>query len=206
MRNQLISYIDLLFAGNPDTEEIKQEILQNTLDRYDDLVAEGKSPEAAYSLAISGIGDISEILNGNRPQPEYHQAHAEGSGQRRSCARLLQGIAVALFILCPVPVIILQDVLGVVLLLVTVAIATGMMIICPSQKKASIAPSAYSPQQQLGKSIRHAVSTLGLVVYFVVSFATGAWFITWVIFPITAAVNELIKAFMDLKEAKEYEE
>ena len=62
MREQLIQYVNLLFAGAIDCEEVKQEILQNTLDRFDDLVAQGKSPEAAYRLAIAGIGDINEIL------------------------------------------------------------------------------------------------------------------------------------------------
>ena len=62
MRTQLIQYLDLLFAGSKDSEDIHQEILQNTLDRYDDLILEGKTPEAAYRLAILGIGDISEIL------------------------------------------------------------------------------------------------------------------------------------------------
>ena len=44
MREQLISYVDLLFAGAEDADDIKQEILQNTLDRYDDLINQGKSP------------------------------------------------------------------------------------------------------------------------------------------------------------------
>ena len=44
MREQLIQYVDLLFAGAKDCGDIKQEILQNTLDRYDDLIAEGKHP------------------------------------------------------------------------------------------------------------------------------------------------------------------
>ena len=61
MREKLIQYIDLLFAGTADTDDIKQEILQNTLDRYDDLIAQGKAPEAADSLAISGVGDIHEV-------------------------------------------------------------------------------------------------------------------------------------------------
>ena len=67
MKDQLIRYVDLLFAGAPDASEIKQEILQNTLDRYDDLIAQGKSPQAAYSLSISGIGDVSELLGQNVP-------------------------------------------------------------------------------------------------------------------------------------------
>ena len=55
MKEKLIQYVDLLFAGATGSEEIKQEILQNTLDRYDDLIAEGRSPESAYRIAISGI-------------------------------------------------------------------------------------------------------------------------------------------------------
>ena len=38
MRNKLICYIEGLFEGVPDTpqvRELKEEILQNTLDRYD---------------------------------------------------------------------------------------------------------------------------------------------------------------------------
>ena len=62
MREQLIQYVQLLFAGAADCDDTRQEILQNTLDRYDDLVAAGKTPEAAYRLAIMGIGDINEIL------------------------------------------------------------------------------------------------------------------------------------------------
>ena len=65
MREKLKTYIDYLFAGAPQTaatEETKAEILQNTLDKYDDLIAEGKTPEAAYSLAVSGIGDLRDFL------------------------------------------------------------------------------------------------------------------------------------------------
>ena len=39
-------------------------------------------------------------------------------------------------------------------------------------------------------------------IYFIVSFLTGAWYITWAIFPITAAVQGLTKAILDLKEGK----
>ena len=35
MREQLEQYVKLLFAGTPDSEDMQQEILQNTLDRYD---------------------------------------------------------------------------------------------------------------------------------------------------------------------------
>ena len=85
MRDQLIQYVDLLFAGAADWEDIKQEILQNTLDRYDDLIAQGKAPEAAYRLAISGIGDINEIIGSarNEPSPAPAPAAPEKSEEKK---------------------------------------------------------------------------------------------------------------------------
>jgi len=35
MKEQLIQYVNLLFAGTTGCDDIRQEILQNTLDRYE---------------------------------------------------------------------------------------------------------------------------------------------------------------------------
>lgn len=61
MRDKLIQYINLLFDKIPNSRDMEQEILQNSLDRFDDLVSQGKSPEAAYQLAISGLGDLQAL-------------------------------------------------------------------------------------------------------------------------------------------------
>ena len=37
-----------------------------------------------------------------------------------------------------------------------------------------------------------------LIVYFAVSFLTGAWYITWLIFLIGTAVMNIVKAIFDL--------
>lgn len=204
MRNKLISYVDLLFAGNPDTEDIKQEILQNTLDRYDDLIAQGKSPEAAYSLAISGIGDISEIIGSAASQGASDNQSGGKGKKNEGDSKLLRAVAVALYILCPVPLFIIQNEIGLCLLLVMVAVATALMVISNSQKRKeqNVYVIHLTPQQKLRKSIRSVINTAGLVIYFVISFATGAWFITWLVFPIAATISELVGACMDLKEEK----
>ena len=44
MRERLIQHVEQLFAGAPGAEDIKQEILQNTLDRFDDLIDQGYTP------------------------------------------------------------------------------------------------------------------------------------------------------------------
>lgn len=126
MREQLIRYVELLFAGAENAGDIQQEILQNTLDRYDDLIAQGKTPEAAYRLAISGIGDINEILGsaggaapkatGAVPQP-VQKGVVDAKWQP-----LLRVLSIVCYILCPLPLFLIQDEAGLCLLLVMVAL------------------------------------------------------------------------------------
>lgn len=207
MRERLIAYVDLLFAGNPEAEDIKQEILQNTLDKYDDLVAGGRTPEAAYSLAISGIGDLSELLGKKTAAERGPAAEPRETAEEMKRRKLQRAVAVGLYILCPAPLFVFQDGAGLGLLLVLVALATVLMIFAGKDRKQEGGNGTYTqpertPQQELKKSIHSAVSTVGLCAYFIVSFLTGAWHLTWLIFPITAAVNGLVSAILDLKEVK----
>ena len=50
------------------------------------------------------------------------------------------------------------------------------------------------------KSLSSALWTLTLAVYFILSFSTHAWHITWVIFLIATAAEQLLKACFDLKK------
>ena len=206
MKKQLISYVDLLFAGNPEAEDVKQEILQNTLDKYDDLVAGGKSPEAAYSLAISGIGDLSELLGGTAPGAENFVPVRKESAEENKKRKLERAIAVGLYIVSPIPLFGLRNETGLCLLLVLVAAATVLMVFSGKEKQAGGNGSYVDPrmmaQQKLKKSIQSVVTTVGLCVYLIVSVLTGAWGLTWLIFLIVEAVNGLISAIMDLKEVK----
>ena len=104
MREQLIQYVQLLFAGVEDCDDIRQEILQNTLDRYDDLIAAGKTPEAAYRLAIMGIGDINEILGRTSGTPAVMPVPAVSQEKQDTpTKKILRAIGVGLYILCPLP-------------------------------------------------------------------------------------------------------
>ena len=258
MREQLIQYVNLLFAGAPDSEDIRQEILQNTLDRYDDLVAAGKTPEAAYRLAISGIGDISEILGTREPEaPAAPEAPAQEENTDSLAKKLLRAIAVGLYILCPLPLFVLSSLdmgtLGLCGTLCFVAVATVLIILGGKKNSSEKDGEEDAPKSQLGKSLNGLIWSIGLVVYlaifpilgaisnlvcallpaespladqqkrrlrkslgglcwalglavyFLLSFATSAWYITWVVFPITGAVQGLTLAVWDLKEAVNHE-
>ena len=70
MKGKLKEYIDTVFADAerraPDhlrVRELKEEILQNIYDRYDDQIALGRTPAAAYNIAIAGVGDVTDLLD-----------------------------------------------------------------------------------------------------------------------------------------------
>ncbi len=205
MREQLIQYVELLFAGARDCEDVKQEILQNTLDRYDDLITEGKVPEAAYRLAITGIGDINEIL-GNQPshaapQPSQRKQEADSDKYRR----LQRAIGIAAFILCPVPLLLCvvegQAMMGITMMLMLVAVGTMLMVISGKDQ-------AQPPHRHSSLFVSIAMSLLwplATIVYFLISFSTGAWHLTWLVFPIAGAISAVIRAIEDWKEENNHE-
>lgn len=216
MREQLIQYVNLLFAGAQDCADTQQEILQNILDRYDDLIAQGKPPEAAYRLAISGIGDINEILGG---KPEYAAVMQSPTPEETdtgdsSFKKIIRAVAIGLYILCPIPLIILSemgmDTIGLCGTISLVAIATILILL--GRKKTAVIERKEeddsvqrSPRQELRKGVNSLIWAIGLAVYFIISFATMAWYVTWVIFPIIAAIQGLVRAILDLVEVNHHE-
>ena len=212
MREQLIQYVELLFAGATDSEEIKQEILQNTLDRFDDLVAQGKSPEAAYRLAITGIGDINEILGATVHSPaatatpvQTVQPETEEDIRRKK----IRAGAIALYIICALPLIVLSqfglDILGLCLTLLIVAFATYLMIVTGKKDDDEDEKESKEAKHPLKESIGNIIWVVGLILYFGSSFYTGAWHITWLLFPIMACARGLSDAIIDLVEVKKHE-
>ena len=226
MEYNIRAYVDELFQNAPRTQkayELKVELTQNLLDKYHALIAEGKSPEDAYNLTVVSIGDVRELFEGledtpTRTEPVYIPV---GSPERRSA--IITSVAVMLYILSVVPVIVLGsipipglDILGVVLMFVMIALATGLLIYHNATKPKKKAPAGTvvedfrkwqtksTSNKQLLKAIRSAYWPLVTAFYFLLSFGTGKWHITWIVFLIAPAVDSIIKSVLILndKEAK----
>lgn len=213
MNKLLYEHIDKLFEGAPDTKqtnEIKEEILQNTLDRYNDLISEGKTEEEAYRIAVAGIGDITHLIE-SVAVPDTNAGYTrEQIEKNRKSRSILLSVAVALYIMCIIPPIIFEETyenLGVVLMFVIAAIATGI-IIYRAGTKLNYSEEAYQStepencktkaEKSILRAINGVICAIMLIVYFAVSFLTGAWYITWVIFLIGTAVMNIVKAIFDL--------
>ncbi len=196
MRDQLIQYVKLLFAGTQDREEMQQEILQNTLDRYDDLIDQGKTPEAAYRLAIAGIGDLAELL-GDSPADPLPQDPAPVSKPKSSQRKkgVLHAIAIAMYICCVIPVILFDSLgleeVGVCLMFAMIAVATLLITLPIGRNKTADNHATEEPPEK--KPEKGIWGTVVLILYLLFSFLTHAWYITWIIFPISSLIQHIIK-------------
>ncbi len=218
MQEKLREYMDDLFQDAPKTRkviELKEEILQNLTDKYNDLIAEGKTEEAAYNIAVASVGDVQELIDNLQNEPISGQNHVTGGAaeyyRRRSA--ILVSVAVALYILCIIPPMIFLDnlILGPVLMFVMIAIATGLLIYNNMTKPRKDENDGTvvaefkewkeknSSKRQAYKAISAAIWSLTVAVYILVSFTTSAWHISWIIFLIAAAIDSAVKAVFDLK-------
>jgi hypothetical protein len=215
MNNRLREYIDNLFATAPSNAkavEVKEEILQNLTDKYNDLIAEGKSEDVAFNIAVASIGDVSDLIRELQGLPQQYTKMAEVNEKQKQRTALLTAIAIGFYIMSPVPIIMLQNEIGVVFLFVFIAIATGILVFNGITKsKSQPVPDTMveefkewrernSGKNQLQKSVLSAIWAVGVVIYFLISFSTGAWYITWVIFLIIAAVEGIVKALFDMSK------
>lgn len=136
MEPKLRDYIEMLFATAPKTHqayELKEEIIRNTIERYHDLVQDGKSEGEAYNLAIEGIGDINELIQelGGVPSQESALTN-EQMDSIKSRSSLFTSIAVALYILCFTPCIVLDSTpladISPIFMFFMIGVATGLLI------------------------------------------------------------------------------
>ena len=83
MNEKLRHYIDDLFANAPSTVravELKEEMYQNLMDKYNDLINEGKSEESAYNIAVASIGDVDIATNADKITVSVQEGNGASHG------------------------------------------------------------------------------------------------------------------------------
>jgi hypothetical protein len=195
-------------------------MIQNLNDKYNDLISEGKTEEASYNIAIAGIGDVSDLLTEleNDLNAAFVPDMVELEKARRKSA-MLTAIAVMMYILSVLPFIVLsmaesryEDIIGVPIMFLMITAATGLLIYNsmtkPRYKKASDSmveefrewQSDDKDRKALRKAISSAMWSIIVALYFIISFATYAWHITWIIFILGAVAESVINIFYTLKK------
>ena len=219
MEDKLRRYVDELFNGAVPTRkaaELKEEMIQNLNDKFKDLLAEGKTPEAAYNISIAGIGDVGGLLKELEKESVMPDVYDLEASRRRSA--MFTAIAVMTYILSILPLIMLNQFgymyannVGLPVLFIMVAGATGLLVYDNMTKPKRYKGSdtvveefrEWQSETQTRKALRSSISSafwsLLVVVYIIVSFATRSWHVTWVLFVLGAAVEAFINIFFTLK-------
>lgn len=213
MNENLKEYTEKIFKDAPKTKrasDLKEEIISNLIDKYNDLVESGKSKEESYNIAISNIGDVSELINNLKEDDVLNFAYDE---KRRKKSAVFISIAVGLYIFSIIPVLILSsvnneflDILGVVAMFVFAGIATMLLVYNSASKpKYKGVDSTMVEEFKEWKSdkekkhsklfsIKAAMWAMIVVIYFVFSFTFMSWAFSWVIFIIGIAISNILDA------------
>lgn len=201
MREQLRQEVLRRFAGAPDTQQardLRDEILSNTLQRYDDLLAGGKSEQEAYASALESVGDVEELLSSlpraaqaepvreAQPKAEAPEKELHSRGMRIACAIVwpcsaLLAVAIGWYgswgyawAVFPLAAALLHVAESVILL------ARG---------------------RRAGWRLVDGLLRLCIcVLYAVLTAATGKWIVTWLVFPIGAALGGVLSSVRTLVE------
>lgn len=224
MNEKIKKHIEMLFTAAPKTRkalDMKEEMTQNTIEKYEDLLSEGYASEDAYQTVINSIGDVTELFEDLEEKNPLCLTETD----RRKKA-MLTAIAVGFYIFAGVVLLtftLLEDsfiltgaridfsLLGLVLAGVICIAPTCMLVYAANmypnyQKKEDNLVENYKESKHASnrdKAIRTSVSaiiwTLTIVLYFLVSFKTSAWYVTWVIFLIGACVQAVVELIISLK-------
>jgi|GEM_PF-167728 len=215
MNEELRRYMDGLFVSAPQTKkamELKEELLINMNEKYDDLLAEGYGNQEAYNIVIVGLGDVDELIHGIQPSP---LDYAGVQQQRTKTAKVVSG-CIGLYVLAMILGIALNDVIGdfSVLLMFLVAAGSTCVLIYhymsrPKYKKEEETLveefKEWKSQDAQRKGIMSALHsilwTMIVALYFIVSFHFDNWHISWVIFLIGVILSQILRLAMDLVQS-----
>ena len=115
-------------------------------------------------------------------------------------------IAAIAFLMVAIPVFKINPIVASAIFLLLIAWATAKIIkhymSIPKFEKTA----EEKKQDTILKEINGIIGAICTVIYFIVSFATMAWYITWIIFIIDGMICQIIKLLFMLKEEKVDEE
>lgn len=218
MNERLRNKVDELFVNAPRTRranDLKEELLANLTDKYNDLIASGKSEDEAYNIVVDGIGDVDELLRGLKESDVFNYEKVE---KERKKFALTLTISIGLYIMSVVFLILGTAVFGddgvisVCVMLTIDAVATCLIVYGAVSRPKYIKEdesmveefkewkSSHAEKNKIMQSIKSIMWTLIVVIYLAVSFIYGIWAYSWLIFIIGAALERIIVLIFQLKE------
>lgn len=225
MEARIRKHIDGLFKDAPKTRkamELKEEMIQNTMEKYQDLVGDGFQEEDAYQNVINSIGDVTELFG---DLEEKNLLNLPEDLRRRRA--MLKTIAVGLYIFAGAMFITGMAVVDFYLSMMQEAgmlvfVATIFLCIPPTCMlvyAANMYPAFSKKEENLVETYKEAVharnkrkavkTSVGAIIwlvtitiYFIISFATFKWQVTWIAFLIGACAQAIAELVFNLRQSE----
>lgn len=224
-------YMDQLFENAPinhRTLELKEELIANALEKYNDLLLRGYGEDEAFQLVAGSIGDVQQLFADMGPNDDYsHAYYLQWAREAQEKKAALTAVSAGLFLLAGTVLVIsfflywcngkAVYIAGQNMYLLGIGIAPLICIVPVSllvyarkiqppaelaDYAASLAASNAKAKKQRYKRFKRIKGSLeGLmwilivIFYFIISFTTQAWYITWIVFLGGAAIECLLDAF-----------
>lgn len=219
MNEKIRIYVNDLFKDAPNTKvvnDMKDEIISNAVDKYNDLIAEGKNDKEAYEKVILEIGNVDEIVSELAKEDPIKREYYEKSRKKTA---LIVSISVGFYILSLISCIILDelnmpDFIIASSLFTLAGIPTCLLIYHfmsrPKYTKYEETMvedfKEWKVKKDNNKEIKKAISsiiwTLTVIIYLLISFAFGIWYISWIIFIIAVLIENIVNLLFKLGEVK----
>ena len=208
MSTKLRTYVETLFEDAPTAPHIydlKEELLANLEEKFDDLLAAGYSEEDAYASVISGLGDAESLIASLSVEPEPHEIPYEEArrhtAQTVASSAFLYCIAVAALLLVRM---VLGNTMGWVSFWVIAAFATGQVVYHFMTRPAVARPTLSKWSKKRRKQIKGTASGILWVVatmlYMLISFESGEWHISWIIFLLATVVQLVMNLVFKMRD------
>ncbi|MDF2484899.1 MAG: hypothetical protein K0R46_1067 [Herbinix sp.] len=224
MNERMRNHIEKLFEEAPKTRkafELREELLVNSEERYQDLLSTGVSADDAFKHVISSIGNVNELFQGLVETKPEDRAELEARTKKialiRTAAVGLYIFSVFVFLVCAMFDMYSRldlALIGMATMVFIAIIPTCMLVyvsnLYPKYRRTEDTIvedfKEWKSETKKAKSIKVAIScivwTSTLLLYFAVSFATFAWYATWIIFIAAGCVQAIIELVFRLKEMR----
>ena len=216
---------ELRKAKNLSQEEVaeKLNVTRQTVSKWE---TNQSTPDFDKIVPLCELFEIStdELLRGKKAELKKEEKSEEGEKgteikddtkdmnkdeiRRKSANEISTSIFIYIVSIAVFIVIVsstnIDAILSVGLLLIACAYATARIIKgCMSMpKEESKVKKVINEKKEILKSIKCIIWCLITAIYIILSFATMAWYITWVLFIIGAAITEIVKLCFLLKEVE----
>lgn len=228
MNTKIREYIDELFQNAPKTKralELKEEMISNAEEKFADLLREGYREEDAFGVVIHSIGNVNELFeelekeDGGMGYSDQELMLQQKKAKLTAISVGLYVFALAVFFLgavlddglryiAPFDVASLAMVIAILLCIAPTVMIVYASQLTPRYKRTEDSMVEEYKEWKDGssryKEVRRAVSsiiwTVTVILYFLISFNTMAWYITWVIFLIAGCVESIVSLIFSMRK------